>query len=456
MYNSLLGVSLVALLVGTTGTGSYAQQAPEFNWSKSLPISFHEPGVVRFGGTEIRALVFLDGSLYAGIGDWEDPDLRDAPVAAQVLRLDEAHGNWVEDQNFLTIATRQTDGRKLFQAITNFGIAHFDHDVNKNPIKPVDVLMAGFWNFDIAGMEVGQKTIPSGSVTEKGTWTLSTLVPIARPYGQVRSFGSYTDSVTNQEMAFAGGSPYGVFSGAFNSSTNMIDWNSTGEPGSQTDSTGGHGPRVMSFAACAGKLYASIYDTIKVRHDGAKPSWSLYYKYQGPPLAEHSSGFRGLTCVPEIKGSGSMLIAGLEGPGTIYDIPLDGSTPTIEWYTNTFAYQSLGVHIGYSTAPYNDIISYGSGSCPDLLIGLSLVPYKDPYTYEGWYPKPSFEVRHCDGTYDFRAIKSIAPEIATRTLAVSQFSDDPDGTIYVGGFDAHSLPARNTDWIYRGVPTSAP
>jgi hypothetical protein len=181
MYNSLLGVSLVALLAGTTGTGSYAQQAPEFNWSKSLPISFHEPGIVRFGGTETRALVFLDGSLYAGIGDWEDPDLRDAPVAAQVLRLDEAHGNWVEDQNFLTIATRQTDGRKLFQAITNFGIAHFDHDMNKKPIKSVDVLMTGFWNIDIAGMEVGQKTIPTGTVTKKGTWTLSTLVPITRP-----------------------------------------------------------------------------------------------------------------------------------------------------------------------------------------------------------------------------------------------------------------------------------
>jgi hypothetical protein len=42
--------------------------------------------------------------------------------------------------------------------------------------------------------------------------------------------------------------------------------------------------------------------------------------------------------------------------------------------------------------------------------------------------------------------------IATRALAPSQFSGDPAGTIYVGAFDAHNLPAHNTDWVYRGIP----
>jgi hypothetical protein len=57
--------------------------------------------MVPFGGTETRALVFMDGSLYAGIGDWEDPQLENAQTpGAQVLRLDSPTGSWVEDQDF--------------------------------------------------------------------------------------------------------------------------------------------------------------------------------------------------------------------------------------------------------------------------------------------------------------------------------------------------------------------
>ena len=39
---------------------------------------------------------------------------------------------------------------------------------------------------------------------------------------EVRSFASYTDSVTHEEMAFAGSDPYGIFSGGFNSASNGI------------------------------------------------------------------------------------------------------------------------------------------------------------------------------------------------------------------------------------------
>ena len=77
--------------------------------------------------------------------------------------------------------------------------------------------------------------------------------------------------------------------------------------------------------------------------------------------------------------------------------------------------------------------------------------------YENFYPAPSFLIRHCNGAYDFQTIvdPSITPApspIATRALAVSQFSGDPAGTLYVGGFDAHGLSAHNTDWLYRGIP----
>jgi len=261
------------------------------------------------------------------------------------------------------------------------------------------------------------------------------------------------------EMAFAGSDPYGIFSGPFNSTSNGIQWGATAEAG--TASLTANGDRVMSFAACGGKLYASIYDAIVVRTDGANPSWLIFYQYSGPPLNSNSSGFRGLTCVPNLNGSGSMLIASLEGDSPdIYEFPLDGSQPTIELHTANFLASLLGTWVGYGIAAYNNMIVYpqsGSTSCPDLLIGLSIVASNYANAYESYYPTPSFLIRHCNGVYGFRTIvaPSITPApspIATRALAVSQFPGDPAGTLYAGGFDAHNLPAHNTDWLYRGIP----
>jgi hypothetical protein len=280
--------------------------------------------------------------------------------------------------------------------------------------------------------------------------------------GQVRSFASYADSVTHREMAFAGSDPYGIFSGAFNSGSNGIQWGVAAEAGTASLATKGN--RVMSFAACGGKLYASIYDAIVVRKDGTNPSWQIFYQYSGPALNSASSGFRGLTCVPNVNGSGSMLIAALEGDSPdIYDIPLDGSQPSIELHTANYLATQLGTWVGYGIAAYNNMIVYpesGSTTCPDLLLSLSIVATNYVNAYENYYPTPSFLVRHCNGSYDFQTIvaPSITPapsQIATRALAVSQFPGDPAGTIYAGGFDAHNLQAHNTDWLYRGIPTKA-
>jgi hypothetical protein len=271
---------------------------------------------------------------------------------------------------------------------------------------------------------------------------------------------SYTDSVTHREMAFAGSDPYGIFSGAFNSTSNGIQWGATAEAG--TASLTANGDRVMSFAACGGKLYASIYDAIVVRTDGANPSWNIFHKYAGPALPSQSSGYRGLTCVPNLHGSGFMLIAALESDSAdIYEFPLDGSQPTIELHTSNFLATQLGAWVGYGIAAYNNMIVYpqsGSTSCPDLLIGLGVVYAGNyPNAYQGYYPTASFLIRHCNGVYRFRTIvdPSITPAppiLSTRALAVSQFSGDPAGTLYGGGYDAHQLSAHNTDWVYRGIP----
>ena len=63
---------------------------------------------------------------------------------------------------------------KYYQAIAALGTAHFDHDSGNNPITPVNVLMAGFWNMDVSGLVVGEKTVKTGGA--QGTWTTSSLV----------------------------------------------------------------------------------------------------------------------------------------------------------------------------------------------------------------------------------------------------------------------------------------
>jgi hypothetical protein len=441
----------------TESAAVVANPLPTFSWSQSLPVTFDNPAIVPFGGTETRALVFMDGSLYAGIGDWEDPKLENSQTpGAQVLRLDSATSSWVEDQDFNQVWP--ASGLKYYQAIAALATAHFDHDSGNNPITPVDVLMAGFWNIGMSGLPVWQKTVATGSVGAQGTWTMTWLQPPPATTGQVRSLASYTDSVTNVEMAFAGSKPYGIFSGAFDSSTNSIAWGATAEAGSATKTTGDG--RVMSFAACGGALYASIYSAIMVRTDGASPRWKKFYQYSGPALPSQSSGFRGLTCVPNLNGVGSMLIASLEGSGDIYDIPLDGSQPTIELYTSNYLATQLGLWVDYVIAGYNNMVVdpySGTTSCPTLLIGLSIYAPSYPNAYEGHYPSASYLVRYCNGTYGFRSIvdPSITPApplIATRAMVVSQFSGDPAGTLYVGGYDAHNEPAHNSDWVYRGVP----
>jgi hypothetical protein len=171
----------------TRTTPVIVNPAPDFTWNRSLPVTFHASGIVRLGGTETRALVFMDGSLYAGIGDWEDPQLENAQTpGAQVLRLDSPTGSWVEDEDFNHGIPYDTS-QKNYEAVSILGTAHFDHDSDKNPITPVDVLMAGFWSMG-NGLTIFEKTVKTGSVGAHGTWTQVFLEAPPKGNGQVRSF----------------------------------------------------------------------------------------------------------------------------------------------------------------------------------------------------------------------------------------------------------------------------
>ena len=51
----------------------------------------------------------------------------------------------------------------------------------------------------------------------------------------------------------------------------------------------------MAMAACNGRPYATIYDALMVRTDGAEPSWAIAYELPSNfGLESGSSGWRGL------------------------------------------------------------------------------------------------------------------------------------------------------------------
>ena len=305
----------------------------------------------------------------------------------QVLRLDSPTSGWVEDQNFIPVVTNKS-GTNKFGAVAMSRYGAFRSRLCQQSDYAGRRTYGWVLESHNGGLSIGQKTVTTGSVGAQGTWTLNAVEPPNGLSGQIRSFASYTDSVTHEEMAFAGTDPYGIFSGAFNSATNSIQWGATVEAGTSGFMNGKPtgNTRVMSFASCGGKLYASIYDAIVVRTDGPNPSWQKFYQYSGPALPSTSSGFRGLTCVPNLNGAGSMLIAALEGSGDIYDIPLDGSQPTelnlsgmdiydipldgsqptIELDTSNYLGTQLGTWVAYVFAAYNNMIVYPQSGATTL------------------------------------------------------------------------------------------
>ena len=83
------------------GPGVPDAQVPLFTWRRSLPIDSMSPEIGVIGGTELRALATMDGSLYAGNSYWRDSRRTDPGLpGAQVLVLDAPAASWKVDAEF--------------------------------------------------------------------------------------------------------------------------------------------------------------------------------------------------------------------------------------------------------------------------------------------------------------------------------------------------------------------
>jgi len=413
------------------------------------------------GGTELRTLVAHGGRLYAGNGYWEDRPGPEGPQGAAILVLDAPAARWRVEHVF---DERLPNGRARDFTISTLSRIPFDTDGNGARLPaPVAMLAASTWDL------TGATRVFTRS-DANGSWTAATLSqdPPARDFlPQIRSIFTYRDKATGLARVFAGNSPRGIFSGAYDPRVaGSIRWDAAPELGVGGNPTAGlSGPsgrlRISSFAECNGSLYAAIGQQIYQRIDGATPNWRAVYT--NPRPGGHSeSGLRGLTAIANPGGAGEVLLAAVEGDmARILRFDLATGSETQELDLRRFLSDAWQTQVGYVIAAYNDMAKFHDSKSGDvLLIGLeAFIPPQAPTPAGhaivdlghgrveggGWYL-----VRYRDAHYDLHQIAAPAGTalVATRSIVPSPFPGDSNA-LYFAGYDANKAPAHNTAWVIR-------
>jgi hypothetical protein len=446
---------LAGLLLGLAIAFPAALRADDFQMS--FAAGFADPAGQFAGGTEMRVLTAHGGKLYAGNGYWEDRPGPEGLQAAQILVLDAPNARWRVDHSF---TERLPGGRWRDLAVGALAETVFATDGSGRPLpRPVALLLASTWDLTGAA-RVYTRDEPSGA------WSAVELAqdrPAPDFLPQIRSFGSHRDRVTGVDLVFAGDTPRGIFTGAYDpGAPSHVRWSTAPELDALTVSTDFSGLagrlRVSSFAEANGRLYAAIGQQIYERVDGAAPHWRLVYTNPHPGHSE--TGLRGLTAIP--GSGGEVLLAAVEGSaGRIVRVdPRDGSEAT-ELDLTDFLTRTWGMRVAYTITAYNDMTKAGGA----VLMGtMAFVPRDVPIApghsvadvgYGRVETGAWYLLRRPNGRYDLRRVTADFghPLVATRTILGSPFAND--AAIYFGGYDANKAPAHNTAWIARASTAAA-
>lgn len=392
----------------------------------------HEDQGQRLGGTEVLHLVAHRGRLYASLS-YKLHDYRhdDPQHGAQIAVLDRADGPWR-----LVYSAERVHWRTTLESVT------FTRDAQGRPLDaPVSRLLAG--PSDSRGL-----VHVDSFDDDNGTWT-RTQLGVGSGVASTRSFFIHRDRVTGHERVFAGTAPTGIFSGVHDPGVpGGIRWDSAPE-------LSGYTRRPMSFTECNGQLYVSIKPDIYRRIDGPSPRWERVYTIP-VPLIVPSSGFRGLTTVPNPDGPGEVLLAALEGDRCriVRIDPGDHFRETLELDVLDFLAAHWGERPTYAVAAYDDFtpVDDPQGGERRLLCGLGATysTQLDTHPADAWVRDAWYLIRHPHGRhYTLGRVdesdETSAPElVAARTFAASPFEP---GMLYVGGYDPNAKRCRNTAWV---------
>jgi hypothetical protein len=434
-----------------------------FSWTRSLPITFQDPLIGTFGGTELRAIVTLRGRLYAANDYWQDSEVDNPALPGpQIYRLDSPDGQWQVEYELPTNTIRRRNVRQ-YQAFSNLAKVSFSKDKDGNAVAPAaELLVAGTFSRG-RGIDVFVRS-PSGR------WLYDPIPPQSYlPRGaQIRPFAVHTDAVTGQQMIFAGSGDV-IFSGKYNAHTQAIEWDAAADwvgPTPGKNNVQSHGGRITSLVECDGKLYAAG-NAIYVRQDGPQPAWTPIYELTPGAEGKNWRGFSGLTCVPNGPSQQPALFAGFQGAAADIvrlDLSPGGAKGVVELNVADFLSRALGTEVDSAIVGYNDMTIYPTRApaCPDLLIGFSARTPNAGTTFGATrkYAGGGFLLRDCRGNYAVEwitdpVVRPVPYLVAVRAISLSPFSQDPPGTIYAGGFDAGNAPppgVHNTAWLYKGIP----
>jgi hypothetical protein len=443
----------------STKHASVTENASGFEWQLSLPVP-PEGGATTtatigtFGGTELRALTTMGGSLYAGVGYWEDTQLDNPALpGAQIYRLDAANGNWQVDLELddVTPAGQPRAGRRVFNTVDALETVTLERDGTGSSIGAHTLLLASV-------LTTGPRVTVLTKELGKSAWTRTVLASVRHPgsndfSGDLRSFTRYRDKVTGADLVLAGVSGDGIYAATYDARGEALVFGKTPEPG--VGGTANVSNRFTSFAESNGKLYTTIGSLVFERQDGPSPRWVQVFSWS-QPYTPGLSGFRGLTTIPNRGGTGEDLLVAFNGTmrtEVLRIVPGSAFTGDVELHVRAFYARALGLQNppAGGLIDYNDMLSYqrGSSSCPELLIGTQ---FSKKHCY--------VLARRCDGqAYALHEVRdtSISPApslVAVRTLINSPFGADPPGTVYAGGYDADGKPAHNTAWLYKGIPST--
>jgi len=436
----------------------------QFLWTRSLPITYEDPSVGTFGGTELRASVALGGKLYAANDYWHDSQINNPALPGpQIYRLDSPAGRWQVEYELPKTTVRRWGARE-YQAFSNLAKVSFTKDRDGNALSPAaELLVAGVFSRGM-GIDVFLRS-PSGR------WSYDPIPPQSYlPKGaQIRPFAVHTDAMTAAQLIFAGSGDV-IFSGKYNAQTQTIEWNASPDwlgPTPGKNNIQSHGGRITSLTECGGKLYAAGSD-IYEREDGPQANWKSIFTLPRGATGGNLRSFSGLTCGTGPSGQPALFSSFQGASADIVRIDVSPSDGKGMVELNVADFLSGILHTEATTAivAYNDMTIYPTAdpACASTLMGFSVHTPNEPVTFASTqkYTGAGFLVRDCKANYTVQWVNDPSlhpvPElVAVRAITLSPFSEDPPGTIYAGGFDAGNAPlpgVHNTAWLYRGVPVN--
>jgi hypothetical protein len=281
--------------------------------------------------------------------------------------------------------------------------------------------------------------------------------------GNARSFAQHVDSVTGVARAFAGSSPLGITSGVYDVASSSLRWDAAPEAWRRRDGRDdapSEDWRVMGFAECDKRLFATIGPAIYERRDGPSPTWERVFSASFPKGFDikGNGGLRGIACVPRKDGREEILVAAGGPEARVIRVdPSHGFASVVDQDVIELLSKTWRAPVTTALLAYNHIDSVEDPATGEraLLLGLQAKIHRDADTaIPLWNGRPSaatYLVRHADGRYDVRTMEDPTltappPRVAVRTMAVAPW--DPS-ILYAGGFDANRKAVEDTAWALR-------